>query len=169
MERREAAVTFAGNPINLLGTEVKVGNPAPDFKALKNDLSEFSLSSLKGKKVIISVVPSIDTGVCELQTKRFNQEADALDNTVILTVSCDLPFAQGRFCAAEGIKNLVMLSDHRDMDFAHKYGFEMEGFRLLARGIVVVDESGEVRYAEYVPEVTDHPDYDKVLEVVKAL
>lgn len=169
MEKRDAAITFSGKPLALIGTEVKVGDKAPEFKALKKNLSEFSLSELKGKKVIISAVPSVDTGVCELQTKRFNQEADKLENTVVITISCDLPFAQGRFCAAEGIKSLVMLSDHRDLDFAHKYGFEMEGLRLLARGIVIIDEEGVVRYVEYVPEVTNHPDYDKALEAVKAL
>lgn len=169
MEKREAAVTFTGKPINLIGKEIKVGDTAPDFKALKNNMSKFSLEEVKGKKVIISAVPSVDTGVCELQTKRFNQEADKLENTVIITISCDLPFAQGRFCAAEGINNMIMLSDHRDLDFAHKYGFEMEGLRLLARGIVVLDESGVVKYVEYVSEVTNHPDYDKALEAVKTL
>lgn len=169
MEKREAAVTFTGKPINLIGKEIKVGDTAPDFKALKNNMSKFSLEEVKGKKVIISAVPSVDTGVCELQTKRFNREADKLENTVIITISCDLPFAQGRFCAAEGINNMMMLSDHRDLDFAHKYGFEMEGLRLLARGIVILDESGVVKYVEYVSEVTNHPDYDKALEAVKAL
>lgn len=169
MNRRENVVTFAGNPAVLVGDEVKVGDKAPVFKSLKNDLSEFSFDEVKGKKVIISAVPSVDTGVCEAQTKRFNEEADKLENTVILTVSVDLPFAQGRFCAAEGIKNLTVLSDHRDLDFGHKYGLELEGLRLLSRAIFVIDEEGVVRYVEYVPEVTNHPDYDKALAAVKAL
>ncbi len=169
MEKRTNVVTFAGNPAVLVGAEAKVGQAAPDFTAVKGDLSAFHLSELKGKKVLISVVPSVDTGVCEAQTRRFNVEADKLENTAILTISADLPFAQGRFCAAEGIKNLILLSDHRELDFAHKYGFELEGLRLLSRGIVVIDEEGIIRYVEYVPEVTSHPDYDKALEAVKAL
>lgn len=168
MNKRENAVTFAGNPVALIGDEVKVGDKAPVFTALKNDLSVFSSDEVKGKKVIISAVPSVDTGVCELQTKRFNEEAQKLENTIILTISADLPFAQSRFCAAEGIKNLIMLSDHRDLDFAHKYGLELDGLRLLSRAIFVIDESGTVTYVQYVPEVTDHPDYDKALEAARA-
>ena len=168
MNKRENAVTFAGNPVALIGDEVKVGDKAPVFTALKNDLSVFSSDEVKGKKVIISAVPSVDTGVCELQTKRFNEEAQKLENTIILTISADLPFAQSRFCAAEGIKILIMLSDHRDLDFAHKYGLELDGLRLLSRAIFVIDESGTVTYVQYVPEVTDHPDYDKALEAARA-
>lgn len=167
MERRTKIVTFAGAPAVLLGAEVKVGDEAPDFKAIKGDLSEFHLSDLKGKNVLISVVPSIDTEVCEAQTKRFNTEMDKLGDIAILTISADLPFAQKRFCAAEGIKNLIMLSDYRDLDFAHKYGFELEGMRLLSRGVVGIDKEGIVRYVEYVSEVANHPDYDKVLEAIK--
>ncbi len=167
MERRTNIVTFAGAPAVLLGTEVKVGDAAPDFKAIKGDLSEFHLSDLKGKNVLISAVPSIDTEVCETQTKRFNTEMDRLEDMVILTISTDLPFAQKRFCAVEGIKNLLMLSDYRDLDFAHKYGFELEGMRLLSRGIVGIDKEGMVRYIEYVSEVANHPDYDKVLKAIE--
>ncbi|RRD94354.1 thiol peroxidase [Clostridiales bacterium COT073_COT-073] len=168
MQKRDQVATFAGNPVVLVGDEVKVGQPAPEFIALKEDLSEFSLSELKGKNVLISVVPSIDTGVCEAQTRRFNEEASKLENTVIITISVDLPFAQKRFCAAEGIENLIMLSDYRHLDFAHKYGFELEGLRLLSRGIVGIDKEGVIRYVEYTPEVTNHPDYDKALAAVKA-
>lgn len=168
MEKRDNVVTFAGNPIVLVGTEAKVGQMAPDFVAVKGDLSEFHLSELKGKNVLISVVPSVDTGVCEAQTRRFNEEASKLDGTVIITISVDLPFAQGRFCAAEGIENLIMLSDYRHLDFAHKYGFELEGLRLLSRGIVGIDKEGVIRYVEYTPEVTSHPDYDKAIEAVKS-
>ena len=168
MERRTNVVTFAGTPAVLLGTEIKVGDPAPDFTAIKGDLSEFHLSEVKGKNVLISVVPSIDTDVCAAQTKRFNVEMEKLENTVILTISTDLPFAQSRFCAAKGVKHLIMLSDYRDLDFAHKYGFELEGMRLLSRGVVGIDPAGIVRYVEYVPEVANHPDYDKALAAVRS-
>lgn len=164
------SVKFAGNPVNLLGKEVKVGDKAPDFTCVGLDLSPVSLSQFDGKVKIISVFPSIDTPVCSMQTARFNQEADKLgDGLVILSISNDLPFAQGRFCAAEGVKHIVMASDHRDVDFSMKYGFLMEGLRLLARGIVVLDAHNEVKYVEYVPEVTNEPNFDKALQAVKAL
>ncbi len=169
MEKRSGVVTFAGNPMTLLGKEVKVGDKAPDFVAAKNDLSPFHLSDLKGKTVIISAVPSVDTGVCELQTIRFNEEANKLDNVAIVTVSCDLPFAQGRFCAAKGIDKAVTVSDYKDLDFGMKYGFVIEELRLLARGIVVVDKDGVVRHVEYVSEIGNHPNYDAALDVAKAL
>lgn len=169
MQKRNDVVTFLGNPMVLVGSEAKVGQMAPDFSALKGDLTEFRLSDAKGKKVLVSVVPSLDTGVCESQTRRFNEEAAKLEDTVVVTISVDLPFAQGRFCTTQGIDNLVVVSDHRDLDFGHKYGFELEGLRLLARGIVVIDAEGVVRHVEYVPEVTSHPDYEKALEVVKSL
>lgn len=169
MEKRTGVITFAGGPVTLLGKEVKVGDVAPDFVALKNDLSPLKLSDLKGKTVIISVVPSVDTGVCELQTIRFNEEANKLDNVVILTISCDLPFALGKFCAAKGIDKAITVSDHRELDFGLKYGFVVEELRLLTRGIVVVDKDGVVKHVEYVPEITTHPDYDKALEVAKSL
>lgn len=169
MQKRNDVVTFLGNPMVLVGSEAKVGQMAPDFSALKGDLTEFRLSDAKGKKVLVSVVPSLDTGVCESQTRRFNEEAAKLEDTVVVTISVDLPFAQGRFCTTQGIDNLVVVSDHRDLDFGHKYGFELEGLRLLARGIVVIDAEGVIRHVEYVPEVTSHPDYEKALEVVKSL
>lgn len=161
-------VTFAGNPVKLLGEAVQVGQKAPDFKALKNDLSELALSDTKGVR-ILSVVPSIDTGVCAIQTKAFNKEAADLGDVQILTLSMDLPFAQGRFCAAEGIDKVTVLSDHRTADFGMKYGFLMDGLRLLCRGIVVIDKEGVIRYVEYVPEVTHEVDYEKALAAVKAL
>lgn len=169
MEKRTGVVTFAGGPMTLLGKEVKSGENAPDFVAAKNDLSPFHLSDLKGKTVIISVVPSVDTGVCELQTIRFNEEANKLEDVAIVTISCDLPFAMGRFCAAKGIDKAVTVSDYKDLDFGMKYGFVIEELRLLTRGIVVIDKDGVVRHVEYVPEITNHPNYDKALEVVKAL
>jgi len=169
MSRRTDVVTMGGNPVTLVGTEVKVGDKAPDFTALKADLSPYSLSDVEDKVKIISVVPSLDTGVCELQTIRFNEEATNLEGVAILTVSMDLPFAQKRFCSANDIDKVVTLSDHRDLDFGTKYGFEIEELRLLARGIVVLDEDNVVRYVQYVPEATDHPDYDKALEAARNL
>lgn len=160
-------ITFHNDPVTLLGTEVKVGDEAPNFTVLANDLKEVSLDDYKGKIKLISVVPSIDTGVCSDQTKRFNEEASKLDNVHVLTISMDLPFAQTRWCAAEGVKNLDTLSDHRDADFGEKYGVLIKELRLLARSIFVVDSNDKVTYVEYVDEVSSHPDYDAALEAVK--
>jgi len=160
-------VTFSGDPVTLIGNEIKVGDQAQDFTVLANDLSERSLSDYKGKIKLISVVPSVDTGVCAQQTKRFNEEADKLDNVHVLTISMDLPFAQTRWCSAEDVKNIDLLSDHRDADFGQKYGVLIEELRLLARAIFVVDENDKVVHVEYVPEVTTHPDYDAALEAAK--
>lgn len=163
-------ITFAGGPITLVGNEIKVGDKAPEFKALKNDLSEFDSGSLNGKVRIFSAVPSIDTGVCSLQTKKFNEMAADLGEDVhIITISNDLPFAQARFCATEGIDRAIIVSDHKDLEFGNKYGFLIEELRLLSRGIVVVGKDDQVKYVEYVQEVTNHPDYDKALEEVKKL
>lgn len=136
---------------------------------LKRRIKTSKIIWLRWKEKLISVVPSIDTGVCEFQTKEFNKKASEFDNTIIFTISCDLPFAQSRFCAAEGIDNLLVLSDHKDLDFGLKYGFVMEEFRLLNRGIVILDENNEVKYVEYVKENTNHPDYDKAIEALKSL
>ena len=168
MEKRQVT-TFAGNPVTLLGKEIKVGDKAPEFVCLKADLSPYSLKDSEGKVRLISVVPSVDTGVCELQTKRFNKEAAALGNVEVITISEDLPFALGRFCAAEGIENAVVVSDHKDLSFGLNYGFVMEEFRLLNRGIVVIDKDGVVKYVEYVKENTNHPDYDKAIAAAKEL
>lgn len=169
MTKRNNEITFAGNYVTILGNAVKIGDIGPNFTALKNDLSLFSLKDLDGKIKIISVVPSIDTGVCALQTIRFNTEASNLKDVSIITISADLPFALGRFCGANGIENSVTLSDHKDLDFGLKYGFAIEELRLLTRGIVVIDKNNIIQYVEYVPEITNHPDYDKVLEIVKKL
>lgn len=163
MEKRQGSIVFKGNPITLLGPEIKVGDKAPDFTALSTSLEPVKLSSSNGKVRIISVVPSVDTPVCDLQTRRFNEEAAKLDEVLVLSVSVDLPFALAKYCAAQGIDNVKTLSDHKDLDFGLKYGFAIEELRLLARGIVVVDKVGIVRHVEYVKEVTEHPDYDKVL------
>lgn len=162
-------ITMGGNPVTLLGEEIKVGAVAPSFKAVKPDMTEFDFSELDGKIKILSVVPSMDTRICEFQTIRFNEEATKNPNVAVITVSVDLPFAQKRFCVANSIENAIVVSDHRSLDFGVKYGFAIEGLRLLARGIVVVDEKNIVRYVEYVKEVGSHPDYDKVLEFVEKM
>lgn len=163
-----AAITFKESPVTLQGTEVKAGDKAPDFTVLATDLSPVSLQDSKGTVRLISVVPSLDTGVCDAQTRRFNEEASELGNTTILTVSVDLPFAQRRYCGANGIENLQTLSDHRDLSFGKAYGVAIEELRLLARAIFVVDSNDVVTYAEYVSEATDHPDYSAAIEAVKS-
>lgn len=160
-------VTFNNDPVTLEGTEIKVGDVAPDFTVLANDLSEKSLKDYEGKVKLIATVPSVDTGVCSEETHRFNKEADKLDNVQVLTISMDLPFAQGRWCAAEGVKNLDLLSDHRDADFGKKYGTLIKELRLNTRAVFVVDADNKVQYVEYVSEVTNHPDYDAALEAAK--
>ena len=169
MEKHQGMITFGGNPLTLAGKLSVAGEKAPDFTVLGNDLKPHKLSDYDGQIRIISVVPSVDTGVCAAQTRRFNVEAARLQDVVILTISCDLPFALGRFCAAEGIDKVVTLSDHLATDFGLKYGFLIDELRLLARGIVIVDKEGVIRYVEYVKEVTTHPDYDKALEAASAL
>lgn len=164
-----AEVTFKGNPITLRGTEVKVGDNAPDFKVLDNGLGEVTLKDYSGKKKLVSVVPSLDTGVCSKQTRKFNEDAAGVDNAVVLTISNDLPFAQKRWCADEGIDNAVTLSDHKDLSFGENYGTVMEELRLQARSVFVIDENDKVTYVEYVSEGTDEPDYDKAVEALKAL
>lgn len=169
MDKRKNLITMGGEPMTLVGKEIKVGDKAPDFTALKTDLTPYSLKDAEDKIKIISVVPSLDTGVCELQTIRFNEMASELGDIVILTISVDLPFAQSRFCGAKGIDKVITLSDHRDLDFGMKYGFVLEELRLLSRGIVILDRDNTVKYVEYVKEVTNHPDYDRALEEVKKL
>ncbi|WP_050182873.1 thiol peroxidase [Domibacillus robiginosus] len=163
-----AHVTFKENRITLIGNEVKTGNKAPDFTLLANDLSEVTLADTTGKVRIISVVPSIDTGVCDAQTRRFNEEAAKLENVDVLTVSADLPFAQSRWCAAAGLENIKTLSDHRDFSFAQNYGVGIEELRLLARSVFVLDSKDNVTYVEYVSEATNHPNYDAAIEAAKA-
>ncbi|MFB4163028.1 thiol peroxidase [Alteribacillus sp. JSM 102045] len=162
-----AEITFKGNPVTLLGEEVKPGDKAPDFKVLANDLSEVTLEDSKGNVRLISVVPSVDTGVCDQQTRRFNEEAANLEGVEVLTISVDLPFAQKRWCAAAGIENLQVLSDHRDLSFGKNYGVAIEELRLLARSIFVIDSNDEVTYAEYVSEATNHPDYEAAVNAAK--
>ncbi|QNO13800.1 thiol peroxidase [Alkalicella caledoniensis] len=162
-------ITMKGNPIVLLGKKVEVGDPAPHFTVVGQDISEVKCHQFMGKKRLISVVPSIDTGVCEQQTRRFNEEASKIADAVILTISMDLPFAQARWCGAAGIDKIQVLSDHRDASFGNAYGVLIEGLRLLTRAIFVIDANDKVTYVEYVPEVTDHPDYEKALEALKSV
>lgn len=161
-------VTFNNDPVTILGNEVSVGDEAPDFTVLANDLSPVTFSDSKGTVRLISVVPSLDTGVCSAQTRKFNEEAASLGEDVsILTISADLPFAQKRWCAAEGIEAVQTLSDHRDLSFGEAYGVIIEELRLLTRAIFVVDKDNKVTYVEYVAEATDHPDYEKAIAAAK--
>ena len=170
MQERPGAVTIHGNDLTLTGTEVNVGVQAPDFAALDNDLGEVNFSSYKGKVCIITSVPSLDTPVCDMETRRFNDEAGGLgDNVVILTISMDLPFAQKRWCGAAGVDKVQTLSDHRDASFGKAYGVLIKELRLLARAVFVVDPNATVRYRELVKEVTDEPDYEAALAAVKEL
>lgn len=165
---RKGVITFKGNPLTLIGKEVKAGDAAPDFKAVGAGLSEVTLASSKGKTRLISVVPSLDTPVCEMQTKRFNEEASKLPSDVsVITISMDLPFAQGRFCTANHADKITTLSDHRDASFGKNYGVLIKELRLLARAIFIVGSDDKVQYVEYVKEVTQHPDYDKALNFLK--
>jgi thiol peroxidase len=170
MEKNQNKVTFKGEPVTLLGNEIKEGDKAPDFTVLDNGLNPKKLSDYKGKVKILSVFPSVDTSVCSKQNRRFNEEAAGLsDDIEILAISNDLPFALGRFCDAEGIDKVTTLSDHKDVDFGTKYGFLIEELRLLARGVVVVDQNDQVRYVEYVPEIGNEPDYESALNAAKKL
>ncbi len=167
MAERAGAITMKGNPLTLVGNEIKVGDNAPDVTLVANDLSEVKLSSFRGKKVVLSVVPSLDTPVCDLQTKRFNQEASKLNDTVILTISKDLPFAQKRWCGATGSSAVKTLSDYRS-NFGETYGVLIKGLNLLARAIFIVDEKGKVIYTQLIKEVATEPNYEEVLKAVQA-
>ncbi len=168
MERNREKVTFQGNPVTLIGKETKKGDNAPDFTVINNELKPISLSDFDGKIKILSVFPSVDTGVCSKQNHRFNEEAANLsDDIVILAISNDLPFALSRFCGAEGIDKVITLSDHKDLDFSMKYGFLIEEMRLLARGVVVLDKEKKVQHVEYVPEIGEEPDYEAAIKAAK--
>ena len=173
MPQATATVTLKGNPVTLAGNDVVIGQSAPDCTLVANDLSEFKLSSLKGKKVIIATVPSLDTGVCDAETKRFNKEAVTLGNdVVVLTITMDLPFAQKRWCGAAGVDRVKTLSDHREGAFGKAYGVLISSgplTRVLTRAIFVVDAQGVLRYKQIVPEITTEPKYDEVLAALKKL
>lgn len=163
-------VTFHGNPLTLAGDDVRIGQSAPGATLIANDFSEFSLSSLRGKKIILSAVQSLDTPVCDLQTKRFNSEATRLGKDVtVVTLSMDLPFAQARWCGATGSDQIKTLSDHRNAAFGQAYGILIKELRLLSRAVFVVDQDGILRYKQIVSEITHEPDYNAVLDAVKKL
>lgn len=167
---KKRTVKMKGDPLALGGWPVDVGERAPDFNLLDNDLTEKTFSDYKGKILVISAVPSLDTPVCDLQTRRFNQDVSGLgEDVVVLTVSMDLPFAQKRWCAASGLDNVITLSDHRHGSFGWAYGVLIEDLRLLARSVFVVDREGIVRYIQMVNEITQEPDYDGVLTAVTKL
>ncbi|HLU89495.1 MAG TPA: thiol peroxidase [Cyclobacteriaceae bacterium] len=164
-----SAITFKDNPVNTSGSLPSVGETAQDFTLVGTDLSDKSLSDYKGKTVILNIFPSINTGVCAKSVRRFNEEASKLDNTVILCISKDLPFAQAQFCGAEGIQNVEMLSDFRT-NFGHEYGVQMTDGPLkglLSRAVIVIDPEGRVVYTEQVPEIGQEPDYDQALQAIQ--
>ncbi len=161
-----AQITLKGNPINTIGNLPEKGTKAPDFTLVKNDLSMGSLSDYKGKKVVLNIFPSLDTGTCAAAVRRFNQEASNLENTVVLCISKDLPFAQARFCGAEGLEEVINFSDFRTGEFGKAYGVEIADGPLAgleSRAVVIVDEEGKVTYTQQVPEIVDEPDYESVL------
>jgi len=165
-----ASVTLKGNAVNLKGKELKVGDTAPDFKLQKTDLSDYTLASSAGKTRIILAVPSLDTPVCDLETRRFNEEAAKLSNTEVVVVSVDLPFAQKRWCGAANAEKVVPASDHRDSKFGESYGVLVSGGpldRCLARAVFVVSPDNKVKYVEYVKEITEHPNYEAALAAAK--
>jgi len=167
MNNRKGVVTMKGNPLSLGGEEVKIGQPAPDFEVLDNDLKPIKFSSYKGKICVISSVPSLDTPVCDMETRKFNQMAAKLSSDVnILTISMDLPFAQKRWCGAAGVDKVITLSDHRQAAFGNAYGVLITELRLLARAVFVVDRKGVIQYIQLVPEIAQEPDYDAVLKAL---
>ena len=164
-----ASITLGGNPVNTIGTLPAVGSPAPDFTLIKSDMSMGSFQDYRGSKVVLNIFPSVDTGTCAKSVRQFNQEAAELENTHVLCISRDLPFAQARFCGAEGIDNVEMFSDFRDGSFGRAYGLtfadgKFEG--LLSRSVVVVDENGTVLHNEQVTETADEPNYKAALEAL---
>src|SRR6478735_9340375 len=168
---RAGAVTFKGNPMTLAGQEVKVGQQAPDFTVhyFEGGLKSIKLSDLKGKPSFISVVPSLDTPVCQIQTKKFNEQVGALGDKInALTVSLDLPFAMNRFCGAESIKNMRVGSDYQDRNFGTNWGTLIEELKIECRAVFVVDAAGKVKHAEYVSEVTNEPDYHAAMEALQS-
>lgn len=170
MKERNGLITMKGNPLVLLGDAVGVGDQAPDFTVVANDLSVVNFSDFRGKICVLSSVPSLDTPVCDMETRRFNTEAQQMGDQVrVLTISMDLPFAQKRWCAAAGVENVQTLSDHRDASFGLSYGLLIKDLRLLARAVYVVDAGGKIQYAQLVKEVADEPDYEEVLKAVQKL
>jgi len=165
-----ATITHRGNEIHTAGSLPATGQPVPAFRLTKSDLTDITPKELAGKKVVLNIFPSIDTGVCASSVRRFNQLASALDNTLVLCVSKDLPFAHNRFCGAEGIENVFMSSQYKDTSFSDAMGVDIQSgplAGLMSRAIVVLDESGVVKYTEQVPEIGSEPDYEKAIEALK--
>lgn len=165
-----AQITFKGNAIHTLGNLPEIGSPAPDFKLTASDLSEKTLSNYQGKNVVLNIFPSVDTGVCAQSVRTFNKEVSAVDNTVVLCISKDLPFALNRFCAAEGLQNVETLSDFKTNDFTNAYGVQMTDGPLnglMSRAVVVINPEGKVVYSEQVPEITQEPDYNNAINALK--
>ncbi|UCE85816.1 MAG: thiol peroxidase [Deltaproteobacteria bacterium] len=168
MNQRKEAVTMGGNPLTLLGPELETGVPAPDFEVLNTRLEPVTLAASKGKVRVFSVVPSLDTPVCDTQTRRFDEYADELgDEVAVYTVSADLPFAAARWCTANGVEHLQCLSDHRGMSFGNAYGTHVEELRLDARAVFVVDRNDRIVHVQYVKELTEEPDYEAVVEAAR--
>ena len=170
MAERQGVITIHGNPLTLTGDDIAVGKKAPDAELLDNDLNPVKLSSFRGKIVVIASVPSLDTPVCDLETRRFNEEAANLDKTIeLLTVSMDLPFAQKRWCGAAGVTRIKTLSDHRLASFGMAYGVLIKELRLLARAVFILDRDGVIRYTQLVKEVTNEPNYEEILQALNTL
>jgi thiol peroxidase len=170
MEERSAAVTIHGNPLTLVGKELSIGDPAPDAELLDNSSNPVKISSFQGKVCVILSVPSLDTPVCDMETRRFNEAAGKLgSDVVILTVSMDLPFAQKRWCGAAGVERVITLSDHREASFGKAFGVLIKELRLLARSIFILDRNGVIQYIQNVKEISQEPDYDAVIKAVQKI
>lgn len=170
MTERQGLITIHGNPLTLVGDEVKVGSQGPDAEVLDNDLNPVKLSAYRGRILVISAVPSLDTPVCDIETRRFNEEAANLGPDIdLVTISMDLPFAQKRWCGAAGVTRIKTLSDHRQADFGRAYGVLIKELRLLARAIFILDREGTVQYVQLVKEVTNEPNYQEVLQALEAI
>jgi thioredoxin-dependent peroxiredoxin len=170
MRERIGQVALQGNPLTLIGNEVKIGDRAPDFKMVANDMSIVTLSSYEGRTILLSSVPSLDTPVCDMETKRFNSEAAKLGtDVVVLTISMDLPFAQSRWCQANSASNIITLSDHREASFGAAYGVLIKELRLLARAVFIVDKEHVIRYIQLVKEIAREPDYSEVLAALQSV
>lgn len=168
-EERKGVVTFKGNPLTVVGPALKVGDKAPNFTVLANDLTPVSLKDTAGRPRLIAAVPSLDTGVCDAETRRFNEEAARLPGVAVMTISMDLPFAQARWCGNAGIDRVKTYSDHRDASFGAAFGVLIKELRLLARSIFVLDKENTIRHIEIVPEMTSHPDYERAVAAARQL
>jgi thiol peroxidase len=170
LQERAGQITMKGNPLTLLGPELNVGDKAPDVTLTNTDLAPVQLASFRGKVCIVSTVPSLDTPVCDMETRRFNEEAGAMgDDVTVLTVSMDLPFAQKRWCGAAGVDKVITLSDYAEMSFGRAYGVLIKELKLLARAVFVLDREGIIQYIQLVKEVADEPNYQDILDAVSQI